>query len=963
MPAPICRVEFLGRSAPGGSLLARAAAHLVEDLEGPLDLGDVLVAVPGARAGRALLGHLARAMAARGWTGFFPPRVLTQGRLVDELVELDLPVADRVTRTLAWERALRGAPWSTLGPIAAHPPAATDASGWWRLAEQVRSVHAELAVEARDFAGVAAQLEGEGASSGEVRRWQALAEVQGAWRASLDECGLLDPHEGRRAAVDSGAVRRDARVVMVGIAEVGDMLRAALSALREPARALMFAEESEGSLFDGAGALLPEAWARRDVPLPLDRWHVAGGPDEQARRAVSLAAEEGGPTRADELVIGVPDDEVIPYLERRLAATGIRARDAAGTPFDRTAPARLISLLEAFLRTRSFEDLAALLRHADLDRVLAARLDHDPVARLDAYRAAALPRRVVEGPADVPPRVRRRADPRELLEALGGLLGGLVASGPTEAHELPHQVEQLAAFLERVYGEHPLLDPDASFEGERAEHARALRASWAAVRGALRALPELPPRLAGRVTAAASCDLVRRAAAADGDVPPAPSGADEPTVELLGWLELLLDDAPFAVVTGFNEGRVPESSETDSLLPDSLRARLGLPCDERRQARDHHLLAGLLASGKDVHFVSGRRTRDGDPLFPSRLAFAAPEAEAVERVRHAQREARFAPTEREDAGPVMLPPVVQPREAPEVFTVTSFSQHLESPILFHLRRQLRLETVDDRAAELDALGFGNLAHDVLEAFGRSALKASPDADAIEGFLVDRLHRARAERFPASVLASVPLQMRQLERRFQEFAAFQARRAREGWSIEAVEWSPGLDVPEGEEVDGRRRGMVRLDMGADEAPVWIKGKIDRIERHTNGSWSVIDYKTGHKAKKPKDVRTRDGTWKDLQLPLYALLVQELTGGALPELGYVNLPGDGTRAGLEILSGSWWHLDELDRALDAARDVVRAVRAGELSEHGKLRRLPALEEELLGVGLVVAPSTDDDEEERA
>ena len=65
MPAPICRVEFLGRSAPGGSLLASAAAHLVEDLEGPLDLGDVLVAVPGARAGRALLGHLARAMAAR----------------------------------------------------------------------------------------------------------------------------------------------------------------------------------------------------------------------------------------------------------------------------------------------------------------------------------------------------------------------------------------------------------------------------------------------------------------------------------------------------------------------------------------------------------------------------------------------------------------------------------------------------------------------------------------------------------------------------------------------------------------------------------------------------------------------------------------------------------------------------------------------------------------------------------
>lgn len=923
-----------------------------------MDLGDTLVAVPGARAGRALLGHLARAMAERGWKGYFTPRVLTQGRLVDELVALELPVADRVTRTLAWERALRATPRGELVPIAAHPPEPGDSNGWWRLAEQVRSVHAELAVEGRDFAGVAELLEAEGASATEVRRWSAMAGVQDRWRASLEACALLDPHEGRRAAVDNGRVRRDVDVVLIGVAEVGDLLRAALGGLRSPARALVFADEHEEHLFDDAGALRVDAWAARDVPLPLERWHVAGGPDEQARMAVALAAREGGPARADQLVLGVPDDEVVPYLERRFAASGVRARDAAGTPFERTAPALLLERLEAFLRTRSAEDLAALVRHADVDRVLAAVAEADPVARLDAYRVAALPRRIVRGPDDVPSRIRRSADATEVFQALGAQLGALVAAGAEDALELPRQLERVAAFLERLYAEHPLLAEEVDVrDGERA---RALRVAWAAVRSALDALAQLPAGLGGRVTAAAACALVRRAAALEGSVPPPPSAEDEPNVELLGWLELLLDDASCAVVTGFNEGRVPDSPDGDSFLPDSLRQRLELPCDLRRQARDLYTLAGLLGSDRDVHFISGRRTRDGDPLFPSRLAFAAPETEAVERVRHAQAEARFAPIEREEGAATVLPPVVQAREAPDVYTVTSFSTYLESPVLFHVRRQLRLETVDDRAAELDALGFGSLAHDVLEAFGKSALKASPDAGAIEEYLIERLHRARAERFPDSVLASVPLQMRQLERRFQSFAQFQAARSRAGWRIEQVEWMPGLDLEEGEERGGRRREMVKLDLSENEAPVWIKGKIDRIDRHTDGRWAVLDYKTGHKAKKTSSIRGRGEVWKDLQLPLYALLVTELTGGALPELGYVNLPGDGSRVELETLRAKWWNATELDRALDAARDVVRRVREGDLEDIGRLRGLDPLEEELLGVGLVVAPDLGDEED---
>ncbi|QDV05834.1 hypothetical protein Poly30_13370 [Planctomycetes bacterium Poly30] len=84
--------RFLGWNGP---LLERAARAMVQGVDDPMGLAHVLVAVPGARAGRTLLSFLAAAARERGWKGFFPPRVLTQGRLVDELLRTTEPSADR----------------------------------------------------------------------------------------------------------------------------------------------------------------------------------------------------------------------------------------------------------------------------------------------------------------------------------------------------------------------------------------------------------------------------------------------------------------------------------------------------------------------------------------------------------------------------------------------------------------------------------------------------------------------------------------------------------------------------------------------------------------------------------------------------------------------------------------------------------------------------------------------------
>lgn len=953
------RVTFLGWDGP---LLERAAQHLVEGLSSPLDLGDVLVAVPGARAGRQLQAHLAAAMRARGWAGFFPPRILTQGRLVDELVALDRPVADRLTRTLTWEKALRTVEPNSLEPLVARRPEARDRAAWWALAEEVRSLHAELCVGGYDFAAVRDCLDQEGGMPPtEFRRWNALALVQAEWRGTLDSLRMLDPHEGRRLAIERGSVQRGAKVVLVGIVELGGLLRSALAALDRPAEVLLFAPETLADRFDEFGDLLAARWRERHVPLDLPRWHVVDTPDDQARMAVAVCAGESSLSESRDVVIGVPDEEVIPYLTRRLSAVGVRARDAAGTAFGRTAPATLLSALAEFLRSRSAEHLAALLRHGDLGRVLALSVDHDPCARFDAFREGYLPRRFEEDGTGLPKKVRARATVEPLLSAFGAIIGRLMAPGERPLAAIVQDVRQ---FVGRVFDGHPFLT-GGDGAGPEGEAARVLRASLGSLAEAMGEIEAVPASVAGSMEPDAGVGVLLRTAAAGGAVPPMPTRDGEPTVELLGWLELLLDGASHVVVTGFTEGRVPDAPDGDSFLPDRLRQKLGLESDERRFARDLYTLEALLGSGRSVHVISGRKTRDGDPTFPSRLCFAAPEEESVARLEHALQPARFAPVDRPGNSALEMPPVVQPRPAPEVFTVTAFTDYLRSPALFHVRRQLGLRTVDDRRGELDALGFGNIAHDVLEAFGKSQWVASADEGAIFRFLVDRLERFRRERFPAAVMAAVPIQLRQLELRLRSFAELQAQRAAEGWVVQEAEWKPAGTGP------GGAPGMVPLEMGPGEEPAWIKGKIDRIDRKVGGSpeWCILDYKTSAKPKKVKDVYAikkgePEGKWKDLQLPLYAHLVRELVGdGTLPELGYVNLPGDGSAAEIELLSGEkWWSADACEAALEAARGVVRKVRAGDLTDTGTLSNLADIENELFGVGLVLVPESDSEDADK-
>jgi ATP-dependent helicase/nuclease subunit B len=906
---------FLGWDGPA---LERAAewihGHLGEDLR------DVLVALPGSRAARGLREKLAL----RARPAWYPPRFLTQGELVDELVLLDRPVAGRLARTLAWSRALADLPRERLELLTARPPESGDLRGSLALAEVVRTLHAELAQEGLGFVRLA-RGDARPSSAGEARRFEVLAEAQGRWRKELDALGLADPHESRFAAIEAGKIDPARRVVLVGVADINHLLRRLAERLGPRVKALVFAPESEAAAFDELGCLRTEAWKDRDLALPLDRWHVVDGPDAQAERAVSVFAALDGKFAPEEVAIGVCDEEVAPHLERRFAAEGVLAQHAAGTPVEHTRPCRLLAELAAWLPRRAYAPYAALVRHPDLEAAVRERLGGgvDLAAELDAYHERHLP-----GTIDGRWLAAEDAPIRRAHGALLGLIGDLASSDPRPLAAWP---EALRSFLAAVYS--APLDPKQ--EGDRV-----LAESFAILSDALEEIESLPGDLGATLAPAAEAIDLALSIVRGASVPPRAPAPGEAAVELLGWLELPLDDAPALLVTGFQEGFVPRSRRDDAFLPDGLRKKLGLPCADDRVARDLYAAGALVASRKEIAFVSGRRSRTGDPLLPSRFLFHAPKAELLERV---DRSRRTPPRPRRPpssgSGRYALPRL---ERAPELrsMDVTAFGDYLRSPYGFYLKHVLGVETLDDSAREMDPRGVGSLAHSVLERLGRSDLRDSSDEKELERWLRDEVRELGRRRFGARPLPAVGIQLAQLAHRLAFFARAHARRAAEGWRVLQVEWKPEKEA--------------QLHLAGGAAPMPLHGKIDRIDVLDRGDgereWAILDYKTSASAKSPERAHRSRGEWRDLQLPLYTLLAVELGFEEPPSLGYFSIGKDETETGVALAK---WTPDDLEEAYEAAREVVRSVRAGRFFELGRDFPEEPILRALAGRGLVEPP----------
>ncbi|HSW29082.1 MAG TPA: PD-(D/E)XK nuclease family protein [Longimicrobiales bacterium] len=945
-------LTFLGWGRP---ILPAAAAHLVGHYAqgGAADLRGAVVVLPGGRARRRMVELLVEEAAARKLT-LVPPEVVTVGAVPDLLHQPALPAADGMVARRAWSRALRDTNLDALKVVFPHLEAGAPLREWDVLAELLAGMHRTLAGEGHRFSDVV-RINRTSALFDDSPRWDVLARVEKRYLALLHEAGMADPFDARLAALEEGIRRHEGDVWLVSVAELPAVTRRLLEASGATLHALVQAPaelaSSDPAAFDAWGLPVTEHWEAARVPVTDEVLRMVERPVDQADAALSALEDLEGAYTTEDVVMGVhPQSEVVPYLQQRLAARGVGARYAAGTQLMRTAPARLLQAAADFLDGHTYPALAALLRHPDASALL--RLGGVEVSGAealdvaDAYFGEHLPYKL-EGQL---PRGRERggagsADGDAHAPDFPSLVHALDSDAALGAfHEkkekkrkkrLSEWMTDVTRLLEGAYGAREL---DRSKPDDR--H---LVDVLGEIRGAALALHRLPGILDEECSGAEALRAVL--AGLEGEaLPPDP---DPTAVELLEWLEIPLDDAPVLVLTGFNEGFVPDSVNGHPFLPDSLCRLLGVLDNRRRLARDAYRLTCVLHSRERVRIIAGRSTAKGDPLRPSRLMFRTDPTALAPRVLRFL-EGRDAASPGMDLAALGLEPAEEsgfgtppepiielaPHELPTSLSVTAFTRLMDDAYRFVLEDMLGLERVDDDAREMDPMVFGDVAHRALQRFGRMALADPPqvdaaDEDAVAEVLVRTLRQEVANRFGRSALPAVQLQAAQLEERLRAFAARQAAWAAQGWQIRAVECKPaGAGWP--------------LDV--DGTPMLLKARIDRIDHNPRtGEWAVLDYKTSTKRETPEEAHRRGRgdakEWKNLQLPLYRHMLDSVVGPAGdpvvpsggPErahvrVGYVVLPQDPAECGFLLAE---WSEEEMATALDAAREAVRTLRRGRFS----------------------------------
>jgi ATP-dependent helicase/nuclease subunit B len=895
---------------PDGPSLVRALAQALLDRTpasgGIVDLSDSLVLVPASRARRALERHLFALAAERG-VAAIAPHVVTPGGLAGRLVVPRRRLVGSLAARASWSAALAGMPDAEVAPLF---PDAAAGGGRSPLAEaavarRAAAMHRDCSAAGIGFRDVAEHVRRTMPES-DPARWDALCALSAARDRLLAACDAADPAAEAVAAADSGAIHAEGiRRAFVLLADPEPLQRRLLRALAASGADLTVFVHAAGpelpAPLDEEGFPDHAAWQRAAVEVPDGMIMLAGSPADQAAAVAEAIGGMPAPRRTTEIAIAVPDADAAREVSVRLPAWGIPVTAPPGRTAADAPVGLLVEALAAWIGERSCDALCALARHPDVERWLASRGCIDAVVRTAEFAAG--------GARAVPASLGHPAcgRVRPVAEALDSLCAPMLRAAAPRA---------FGGALRDALGS--LVRPMDQGARDAAD----------AVRSAIDELESAPPALLAGLDAAALLRLVHERIAAE----TLPSEGPDDGVELMGWLEAGIDDAPHVVVAGMNDGTVPEGMVIDPWLPDSARERLGMPCARRRQARDAWILHGMVLRKPFLRLVCGRVTAEGEPLQPSRLLLGL-RGEAL-----ARRVARMT----DDATPrasaarwsAAMParglfgpePVPEGTAAIATISVTAFRDWFASPKLFRLRRDPRLRLDEPRTSvhELDPMGFGNLVHAALERWGRGAAARTasgqpPETDpgAIERDLLAALDDLRAAEFVPELRGAFEVQLALAAERLRAFARVQADWAARGWSVLHSELAFG----------GGPGQLAPPEIGS--SGIRLTGRIDRVDVHPELGHAALDYKTSAEAADPAaEHRTKDGEWKDLQLPLYRVLLRSTGLEVGPgHLGYCSLPSNPSRTEIRLAEG--WDAAIVAEAEAEAERIAALVAAGDFS----------------------------------
>jgi ATP-dependent helicase/nuclease subunit B len=381
-------------------------------------------------------------------------------------------------------------------------------------------------------------------------------------------------------------------------------------------------------------------------------------------------------------------------------------------------------------------------------------------------------------------------------------------------------------------------------------------------------------------------------------------------LHIFGQLEARLTESDRVILGGLVEGVWPPAPRVDPWLSRPMRHELGLDLPERRIGLSAHDFAQLL--GTDDVILTHSAKVGGAPAVASRflhrLEAVAGEARWSEANRAGENYLRFAEElDRPDKVEPILQPAPKPPRAtrPLKLSVTAIEDWLRDPYTIYARYILRMDPLDPVDMPLSAADRGSAIHDALGEFTQVFATDLPDQPAL-------VLRGIGEKYFA------PLMERPEARalwwpRFQRIATWfadweSARRA-------------GI-----ERIAAEIRGEIKIPLD-NERIFTLSARADRIEQRRDGSFAILDYKTGQP---PTGKQVRMGL--SPQLTLEAAILREggfegiEAGASVGELVYVRLSGNnppGEQRTLELKIRNSDTPQPPDHAADHAREQLETL----------------------------------------
>ncbi|MBU0676958.1 MAG: PD-(D/E)XK nuclease family protein [Verrucomicrobia bacterium] len=888
---PIKRT-FLGWDAP---LTQTVPTHLMRgSAERIIDLGDTMVIVPTRQAGRRLRQALAKQCLDVGRALLSPsvdmPNVFlrTTG---------SLPQVDPLMQKTIWSQVLLSLDlreFPALFPVTNIP---RDNNWAFNTGAMIQKLRDDLADGGYRIADVASS---DATPPSETDRWRDLKQIEAIYLKALGHYGYADPSNSKIDAAQSPHV--DASISRILVASVPDpslLFLKALGKLAEqlPIEILIAAPDSEADHFDEWGRPKPDHWNTCGIDLEDYALVLCSSPSAQAKQVLQeIAVDPSNPAPGD-ISVGVPDRDVIPSLTAEFAQHDVTVFDPAEKALSEHPLAATLAFFCQLCIDPTYRALRNLIRQADVLDVLTDRPENVLTA-LDTLQNDHLPATVsdVVGYATgdhLPP----------VLEQIRGMYQ-LTIDKP---------VEGIRTFLQAVYG-------DRKLAPHREEDAEFLEAAKK-VNDAIDELQRLTSSELGLKTDTVLDSLILRLGEID-----YPRDRRAAKLDLEGWLELPWNDAPLLLVTGMNEGHVPDSQLNDVFIPDSLRRALKLRDDAFRLARDSYLMTFMIESRREsgrARFLCGKTSSTGDPLRPSRLLFRCPDKELPQRSKKLFGEIRSTRYSPPSTVSFKLSPHQAIPKLPklEKLSVTAFSAYLACPFRFLLSHQIGMEELDDSKREMDALDFGTMAHRALQKMAEDEkMVKCTKPEALAEFLSKRVEEFVHGRYGSSAPLPVRIAAFSAQQRLAAAARVHVNLVEAGWTIIASEKTYSMDV----------------------AGVEVRGKIDRIDRGPDGEIMIIDYKTSDTARNPADTHLGKGEddlapyasieldgkpyhWTDLQIPLYhQLAMKEGLADANAHVALFNLP----KAISAVKLDAWEDFSpEISAsALAGAEGIIERIKAG-------------------------------------